>query len=153
MSKIIDVKIEGVAELKKAFSKSPVIVANEMKDAIYSALLLLQGSAREFVPKDTSNLASQIRPQMINSLHGELNANTQYALYVHEGTRPHYPPLIALEPWARRHGIPAILVQRAIGRNGTKPRPFMTQAREAQDLSISRIFEKALEIITLRLAQ
>lgn len=55
----------------------------------------------------------------------------EYALFVHEGTRPHWPPRDPIARWlALRGGNPkdAFRVQRAIARRGTKPRPFLTQA-------------------------
>lgn len=55
----------------------------------------------------------------------------EYALFVHEGTRAHWPPRDPIARWlAMRGGNPrdAFRVQRAIARRGTKPRPFLTQA-------------------------
>jgi len=46
----------------------------------------------------------------------------QYATYVEHGTRPHTPPVSALQGWADRHGIPVWAVVRKIQREGTEPR-------------------------------
>ena len=54
-----------------------------------------------------------------------------YAMYVHEGTRPHWPPRDPIARWlALRGGNPkdAWRVQAAIARRGTRPRPFLTTA-------------------------
>lgn len=46
----------------------------------------------------------------------------KYAIYVEEGTRPHTPPVSALQGWADRHGIPVWAVVRKIQREGTEAR-------------------------------
>jgi hypothetical protein len=45
-----------------------------------------------------------------------------YAIYVEEGTRPHFPPIDKLQGWADRHGIPVWAVAMKIAREGTEPR-------------------------------
>ena len=60
---------------------------------------------------------------------GTVTFTAPYALFVHEDTRPHWPPINALERWASRHGFPnAYLVARAISRHGTKGVPFLWDA-------------------------
>lgn len=48
-----------------------------------------------------------------------------YAEYVHEGTRPHFPPIAAITPWALAHGIPPFVLARRIALIGTMPNPFL----------------------------
>lgn len=60
-----------------------------------------------------------------------VGTNVEYAIYVHEGTRPHWPPRAPIAAWlGAKGGDPrqAFLVQRAISRRGTPPRPFLLQA-------------------------
>jgi hypothetical protein len=45
-----------------------------------------------------------------------------YAIFVERGTKPHRPPVSALQGWADRHGIPVWAVVRKIERDGTEPR-------------------------------
>lgn len=60
---------------------------------------------------------------------GTLTFDAEHAVFVHEGTRPHWPPLRALERWASRHGFPGpFLVAKAIALNGTKSVPFLWNA-------------------------
>lgn len=44
----------------------------------------------------------------------------KYALYVEEGTKPHFPPIKAIQGWADRHGIPAFVVAQSIATWGTQ---------------------------------
>lgn len=74
--------------------------------------------------------------ELIQGIHAEHSANglestikpsdkaDKYAAAVEYGTKPHFPPISAIEPWAERHGIPAFLVARKIAREGTEPRHF-----------------------------
>jgi len=152
MSEIVTIKIDGLDKVKSAFAKAPALVTSEMKNAIQKALILLQGSARQFVPKDTSNLGSQIKTEITSSLSGQVIADTNYALFVHEGTAPHWPPLEAIEPWARRHGIPAFLVARSIAQKGTKAQPFFQWAKEATERDVFDFFDTAIKNIITRMA-
>lgn len=56
-----------------------------------------------------------------------------YAAAIEYGSKPHWPPISALEGWAERHGIPAFLVARKIAREGTEARPYMQPAYEDLD--------------------
>lgn len=143
----LSIQIEGAEKVAAAFKKAPRVVATEARKAIMKALLILQASARMFTPRDTSRLASAIRVDMHSSLSGELVADTNYAVFVHEGTRPHWPPYDAIEPWARRHGIPPFPVMLAIARKGTPPRPFFKLALEQKDKEVSDIFQGAIKNI------
>lgn len=79
-------------------------------------------------PVDTGRLRSSIGPRfMDDGLTGEVGTNVKYAPHVEFGTRPHWPPLSAMQPWASRHGFPkgkqgAFMVARSISRKGTPPR-------------------------------
>lgn len=56
-----------------------------------------------------------------------------YAAAIEYGSKPHWPPISALEGWAERHGIPAYLVARKIAREGTEARPYWQPAYEDLD--------------------
>ena len=50
------------------------------------------------------------------------------AAVMETGSRPHWPPIKAIEGWAKRHGAVAFLVARAIARRGNVPRRFLSKA-------------------------
>lgn len=59
-----------------------------------------------------------------------------YALYVHEGTRPHYAPMDAIRKWAERKSrggssFPWYAIWLKIAKEGTEAKPFLTDAIEA----------------------
>ena len=50
------------------------------------------------------------------------------AAVMETGSKPHWPPIKAIEGWARRHGAVAFLVARAIAKRGNIPRRFLSKA-------------------------
>ena len=83
-----------------------------------------------------------------------------YALYVHEGTRAHWPPPLALLRWVElvlgKAGQEAVrteyLIRRKIARFGTKPNPWLRNAVDTIRPSVPGIFERRLEEAAERLA-
>lgn len=55
----------------------------------------------------------------------KIGSNVAYMPFLEEDTRPHWPPLAAIAPWAKAHGIAPFLVARAISRRGTKGRHML----------------------------
>ena len=65
-------------------------------------------------------------------------------------SRPHYPPLRALEGWARRHHVSPYVVQRAIARHGTKAHRMFELGAKASEHDIQDYFEEAAKAIEER---
>jgi hypothetical protein len=61
---------------------------------------------------------------------GEVRVESPTAIFVHNGTKPHWAPVGALRGWAQRHGINPFALQRSIARKGTKPNPWFEKAVE-----------------------
>lgn len=99
---------------------------------IEGQLRAVEVAAKQRCPVDQAKLRASSKIEMKQGAHGPegtLTFTETYAVFVHEGTRPHWPPLRALEGWARRHGFPnAYLVARAISIKGTKGTPFLYDA-------------------------
>lgn len=99
-------------------------------------LVAVEFGAKQRCPVDEGELRAsstvEVRPTP-TGLEGELQFQAAHALFVHEGTRPHWPPVGALTDWARRHGIPnPFLVARAIALRGTRAVPFLRDAARAR---------------------
>ena len=92
----------------------------------------IERRARENAAKtdDTGRLRSGIIFRFVPPGRAEVISKAKYSKFVHDGTRPHWPPPQAIAGWARRHGIPAFLVGRAISQHGTKANPFLRDAYE-----------------------
>lgn len=107
------------------------------------ATLLVAGDARRNAPIDTGRLRASIVPEVThsgNEIVGVVDSNVAYAPFMELGTRPHWPPIGALEVWARRHGTTAFLVARAIARRGLRARRYLQRALEDNVDRIIRLF-------------
>jgi len=147
MSLDMSIQIDGLDDLVDSFKKSPSIVRKHGNDAIKKSILTLLANAKKAAPVDRGFLRTSGMVFSFSDLQGLLQNVAPYAIYVHEGTRPHYVPIGAIQGWADRHGIPAFAVQRSIMRKGTKPRPFFRDSIEESQSDVDKFFSKALENI------
>lgn len=115
----------------------PRLVARPARRFFDRSTIAVQGEARQRAPVDRGRLRNSIATEVDRSQiprWGRIGTNLEYSIYVHEGTRPHFPPPSAIEPWARRHGFGpggGFLVARAIAQRGTQARPFLRDGFEA----------------------
>lgn len=135
---------------------------NKLFDNIFSAtafsMAKIEASAKKYIiAKDIVSEGDLLKSithevqRLTDKLLGSVGSNVPHARFVHEGTRPHWPPVRAIEDWVRtqqgRGKIGpgdvrsiAFLVSRAISRRGTKGRPFLAVAlRLNRDAMVNRI--------------
>jgi len=80
---------------------------------------------RKQAPSDTGTLKSSIQYSIDNNslvIHMD-----EYGIYLNDGTKPHMPPISAIEGWARRKGIDPWALAYSIKSYGTKAQPFMKE--------------------------
>lgn len=109
------------------------------------ATLLVTGDAKRNAPVDTGVLRASITPSVHSdgrTTTGIVGSNVVYAPPMEYGTGPFWPPVAALETWARRHGTTAFLVARAISRRGLKARRFLRNALDDNRGRIIRLFDE-----------
>lgn len=152
----VDIEVKGLIESQRKAEKmiadlrgTPVL--NAMRDSTLKiereaklGLVAYQGPTAGGV--DTGRLRASITPEVFrgaNEIYGIVGTNVEYAPYVEFGTRPHWPPLSALEVWASRHHTTAYLVALGISRHGTAARKFLTNAFEKSKDYINARFERA----------
>lgn len=82
----IQVRITNLPQIKAAFGKSPALMTKELNLAIRKSIFTIGRQSRINTPVDTGRLRSSHR-ETFSSLRGEVGPNTNYALFVHEGTR------------------------------------------------------------------
>lgn len=118
-----------------------------MVQAFRSATTLVHTEAKVLSPVDSGRLRASITmvvEAVGKKVRGVVGSNVVYAAAMETGTRPHWPPLRALERWARRHGTTAYVVARAIARRGTKPRRYLQGAFEKHKRRIQEIVKGAV---------
>ncbi len=152
----LSAEIKGLRETQDKVDQTIRDLRGEpMLEGMRDATLLVTGTARTLVPVDTGRLRASILPEvrsepLTGSIVGVVGSAVEHAPYVELGTKPHWPPLAALEVWAQRHGTTAFAVAQAISRRGTKAYRYLQGAVEQNESKIvaligdvvSRIVEK-----------
>jgi len=150
----VKAEIKGLKEAQRKMEQTAKdLRGTAMVEAMRDATLLVEAQARKLAPVDTGRLRASIVPQVVqrdNVVKGIVGSNVKYAPYMELGARPHWPPIAALEVWARRHHTTAFLVARAIARRGIKARRFLQRAvmenrnriGEILSRTVGRIVEK-----------
>lgn len=151
----LSIRIEGLEELEALFAGSERIVHEELDRAMQRSTQRVRADVQRGTPVDTGRLRSSITQEIQGrgaELRGVVGTNVKYAPFVEYGTRPHWPPVSALEVWARRHGTTAWAVARGIARRGTKARRMFERAFEKNVGWIKDEFDAVGERIVKRLA-
>lgn len=152
----ITLRIEGGDRLARGLAEAPRVVEVELRDAMETSLLYVESDARRLAPRDTGRLGGSINSRIEggagSGLVGRVGPSVNYGLFVERGRRPgRMPPAAAVAAWARRKGLGAYAVARAIGRKGTRAQPFMGPALEANVGRIEARFRRAGANIVARL--
>lgn len=155
---MFEMRFIGLDQLRDRFRKAPEIVRDEMTMAVNELTLTGEGLAKGFVGTDTHFLQRSITHQAARFAGGEVvgsfGTNATYAGDHELGTPPgRMVPVAELEGWAKRHGMPARLVQWAIFTKGTKPREYMANARRELEPKVRARFLLVAERIASRLGE
>jgi len=109
------VKLDDLQDFKKTLKRLPRDLNKEIGKAMRKSILLIEKKAKPITPVDTGRLRASIRPDFIRTYEGAIAPHTDYAIYVHEGTRY------------------------------MKGRPFMTKALQQSSESIEGLFKSAID--------
>jgi len=98
------------------------------------------------IPKDTGAGAAGIVQEAGN---GQITVRTKqdYLKYVVTGTKPHFPPIKSIEPWATRHGINPFALQKSIGKKGTKKNDFIKKVYDVSMPEAVKGFDNAMNAL------
>jgi hypothetical protein len=152
MSERFKAELKGLKELLEVEDK---IVDSKRKKVKACVLRYAQNIRTNAMDKlksmkaiNTGILRTSILAELTeDNLSAEIGPTEKYGPYVEFGTQPHWPPLEALEDWARKHGIPAFIVARAIARRGTFARPYLAPAHDIVaayfDEDLAKIYEES----------
>lgn len=143
---MLQYRIEGLDKLQEKL-KDPEIIKGPVHRLLERVAFLIEGKAKEKAPVDTGRLRASIASR-IKETEARVGSPVQYAVFVELGTRPHFPPPRALQPWAQRHGLPpglqgAYMLAHAIAKRGTKAHPFLQPALQESIPVIERFAEEA----------
>lgn len=121
------------AALKRNLNVS-YMVAEPLRKYLKEITEIIRDEAREEAPEDLGKMKKSHTAVIDDAklpkwgrmeVRAVSNKGAPYPLFVHEGTRPHFPPVSAITPWANRHGIPPWALARSIAEKGTKANPWL----------------------------
>jgi HK97 gp10 family phage protein len=82
----INVKIKNLSQIKSAFKQSPRLMAQELTIAIEKSIFTIKRDSMLNTPVLTGRLRASTYTTM-GYLQGAVGTNTNYDVYVHEGTK------------------------------------------------------------------
>ncbi|RMX19072.1 HK97 gp10 family phage protein [Vandammella animalimorsus] len=131
--------------------------------AMHQATLLVLHEAQENMPRASGDAWRSIGSEVHSTPAGVLGvvgSASPVAAFVELGTKPHMPPIDAIQPWVKAVlGIAdpkenrrvAYLVARKIAAHGTEAKRPLGRAAEAMQPQVVRLFEDAAAQIAQRL--
>jgi len=138
----IEYKEKQLKQIQEVFGSKAV--QDILDRSIKKSVILLQRYAMQETPTDQWRLRNDFHTEFRKSRWRLFNP-TQYWIYVHEWTRPHYAPIDKLQWRADRHGIPVWKLWFSIARKWTKANPFMDRAVEQWENQVDEIFSKEID--------
>lgn len=154
MAASVRLELHGLKEAQqKAEQVARDLDGPPMVQAMRDATLLVERTAKQEASVDTGRYRASITPEVRSHgsvVEGIVGSNLEYAPYVVLGTRPHMPPIAALQVWARRHGVSAYVAARAIARRGTRGDQSLIKGIEQNAERISRLLGDAVGRIVER---
>lgn len=143
------IEVKKLKELQELFKKSPVIVGQELEKATLSAMRKIETTARQETPVRTGKLKKSFRSHY-RPIVAKIYPTEKYAIFVHEGTKPHTIEPRTAESLRFKIGNRWVFAKR-VEHPGTKPNKFMDRAAKKDTPRINKIFEGAARIIAKRL--
>jgi len=120
--------------------------------ALRESLLLLEREAVLEIERDKLEVSGDLKGSIYSdvdeaNMTATLGSNQKHAVWVHEGTKPHWAPLAPLRTWVvMKMGLSgeeadkkAKLVQIGIAKKGTKAHPFFKNALDKWQSKLPRI--------------
>jgi len=147
----VSIEIHGLEEVQRKMEQVIADLAGPpMVQAMRNATLLVERDAKRYAPVDTGRLRASITPEVRTqgrTVMGVVGSNVKYAPFMELGAKPHWSPFgpgSALELWARRHGMQAFVMARAIARRGIEARRFLERAVRDNGDRIRDIINRAV---------
>lgn len=150
------VQINGLSELQAKMNKYPAISEAHVNKAISRSLVRILGQEKQQAPQGVTGNLYKNWSIDIGRFQGSLKSNAPYSMAVHNGTRPHYVPVVEgndFYRWCQSKGLNPWAVAKTIAKKGTKGNPFLQRSVDMERENINREFKTALDGITKELSQ
>jgi hypothetical protein len=147
-----EIEIKGLKNISDMAVAYPRVSEKHITKAIRLSLERVYREIGQTAPKSTGNLARNWE-RILGRFQGSLRSGVNYAIDVHEGTKPHHVPAEALRLWAKPKGLNPFAVSKIISRKGTKSNPFMTRSLKRAKSGIETEMSKAIDAILKELSK
>lgn len=160
----LHLSLSGLDALTRGLVQAPDVTRRELLATMTQGTLLVEREAKERMPKHTGTTAASIASDAFSSavgVIGTVGSSQPSATFVELGTKPHRPPVAALEPWVKavlgvrdpkKIKSVAFLVARKIARKGTKAQRPFGEAVAATEGQVMRMFEDCAGRVAAHLA-
>ena len=139
----IDINIKWIEEIVKKFGTSSF--KNHLNDTIQKITIFLQWESIKEAPVWVWwQLRSWIQTEF-SDLQGRVYNAMKYWDYVHQWTKPHFPPIKAIEQWARIKWLSPYAVAWSIFRKWTKANPYFDRALQKNESKINQITNQEMQ--------
>jgi HK97 gp10 family phage protein len=143
----IELKIDNLDQLEQKFQEAPQQVARGIQNALQRSILLIESMAKREAPVNKQsgggNLRQSIRSQMTNAYTGVVSVGAVYALFVHQGTRPHI--IQARDKKVLANVRTGQIFGRTVHHPGTRANPFLQRAVDKARPEINKYFQAVLQ--------
>ena len=150
----LTIELKGFSEAAAKFG-DPRRIGRPIRRMVTRLVLRGERVTKEGTPVDTGLARNSVTHEVEGSdipRFAKWGSKVQYMKALEFGSKPHWPPFSALQPWAVRHGFPAgkagaFLVARAISRRGTPAHHMFSEAADQVKLVMpGELFRVAEEI-------
>lgn len=152
MPEKLRVRIRGDLAFEAALAQWPALVTMTLTREMKKANAQIEGQAKVYTPVDTgagvASIGSDVKVTG-RGVTGEIGGAAHLA-FVEYGTKPHWPPIEALKPWARRHHMSAYAVAAAIAKRGTKAVKMFERATTEQGPNVIARFQRVVATLVQR---
>jgi hypothetical protein len=156
-------ELTGADELAAAWDKAPQIAREELTRFMEGATTHLEGEIKERTPGAHGTLKASFTgsvEQLSDGVLGVVGSPLNYAIPVELGTRPHFPPVDAIQDWVQvKLGITgpeargvAFAIARKIAKRGTQGAFMVQNAFTASRAELDRQARLMLDALRTRLS-
>jgi len=141
----INVKIVNLPQIRSAFRAAPASMTKNLNIAIKKGILFIAGESAKRTPVRTGNLrASHFRSESLEfrNLYGKLQPSPRYAVFVHEGSKPH---IIEARNKKALYWPGAAHPVKRVFHPGSKANPFLARAVTASQNQVDKFFIEAVD--------
>jgi hypothetical protein len=149
MSVEISIKIENIDKIKRTFLLFPNKMIIGLNKAIARSVGEVENEAKKQAPVNKApgikggNLRQSIKSGMSGLGSGFVVVNSNYGIYVHEGTRPHMIRIVNKRVLANKRT--GQIFGTKVNHPGTRENPFLQMAVDIKASLIQELFNKALD--------